>query len=122
MLVTLRGCHLLDSLVVVSVEACKKLVRFSGEALCDGHYARPIGATKSNSSRARREGRQVVRPGQVQELVVSTHVGECDLWVTTSKRTDSNLGACLNGDVACCQAREPQEKNHLVKIVLPIGL
>ena len=27
-LVTLGGCHLLDGLVVVSVEACKKLVRF----------------------------------------------------------------------------------------------
>ena len=55
-LVTLRGCHLLDGLVVVSVEAHKKLVRCSREELCDGHCARPVGATKSNSSRARREG------------------------------------------------------------------
>ena len=35
-LVTLKGCHLLDALVVVSVEACKKLVRRSGEVLVRG--------------------------------------------------------------------------------------
>jgi hypothetical protein len=74
-LVTLVGCHLLDGLVVVSVEARKKLVRCSGEELCEGHYARPTGAMKSNSSRARREGRQVVWPAQVLELVVSTPCG-----------------------------------------------
>ena len=71
-LVTLGGCHLLDGLVVVSVEARKKLVRCFGEELCEGHCARPTGAAKSNSSRARREGQQVVWPGQVLELVVST--------------------------------------------------
>ena len=74
-LVTLGGCHLLDGLVVVSIEARKKFVRCSGEELCEGHYARPVGAMKSNSSRARREGRQVVRLGQVLELVVSTPRG-----------------------------------------------
>ena len=74
-LVTLGGCHLLDGLVVVSVEGCKKLVRCSREELCEGHCARPAGAAKSNSSRARREGRQVVRPGQVLELVISTTRG-----------------------------------------------
>ena len=71
-LVTLGGCHLLDGLVVISVEARKKFVRCSREELCEGHYARPMGVVKSNSSRARREARQVVRPGQVLELVVST--------------------------------------------------
>jgi hypothetical protein len=35
-LVTLGGCHLLDGLVVVSVEARKKLVRCSGEELVRG--------------------------------------------------------------------------------------
>ena len=50
-LVTLRGCHLLDGLVVVSVEARKKLVQGSGEELCEGHCARPAGAAKSNSSK-----------------------------------------------------------------------
>ena len=35
-LVTLGGCHLLDGLVVVSVEARKKLVRRSGEVLVRG--------------------------------------------------------------------------------------
>ena len=49
-LVTLEGCHLLDGLVVVSVEAHKKLVWCSGEELCEGHYARPVGAAKGNSS------------------------------------------------------------------------
>ena len=49
-LVTLGGCHLLDGLVVVSVEACKKLVRCFGEELCEGHCARPVGAAMSNSS------------------------------------------------------------------------
>ena len=74
-LVTLRGCHLLDGLVVVSVEARKKVVRCSGEELCEGHCARPAGAAKSNSSRVRHEGRQVVRPCQVLELMVSTPRG-----------------------------------------------
>jgi hypothetical protein len=70
-LVTLEGCHLLDGLVVVSIEARKEIVRCSGEELCEGHCARPAGAAKSNSSKARREGRQVVQLGQVLELVVS---------------------------------------------------
>jgi hypothetical protein len=36
---------------------------------------------------------------KVLELVVSTLcVRECDLRVTTSKRTSGNLGACLNKD------------------------
>ena len=76
-LVTLGGCHLLDGLVVVSIEARKKLVRCSGEELCEEHYARPAGATKSDSSRARCEGQQVVRPGQVLKLVVSTGATFC---------------------------------------------
>jgi hypothetical protein len=50
-LVTLGGCHLLDGLVVVSVKACKKLVRRSREELCEGHCPRPAGAAKSNSSK-----------------------------------------------------------------------
>jgi hypothetical protein len=74
-LVTLGGCHLLDGLVVVSVEAHKEIVWCSGEELCEGHCARLMGVVKSNSSKARREGQQVVRPGQVLELVVSTTCG-----------------------------------------------
>ena len=35
-LVTLGGCHLLDGLVVVSIEARKKLVRRSGEEFMRG--------------------------------------------------------------------------------------
>ena len=66
-LVTLGGCHLLDGLVVVSVEARKED--------CEGYCAHPAGATKSNSSRTRREGQQMVWLGQVLELVVSTPRG-----------------------------------------------
>ena len=51
-LVTLGGCHLLDDLVVVSVEARKKLVLCFGEELCEGHCAHPVGAAKSNSGKA----------------------------------------------------------------------
>jgi hypothetical protein len=32
---------------VISVEARKKLVRCSGEELCEGHYARSVGAAKA---------------------------------------------------------------------------
>jgi hypothetical protein len=74
-LVTLGGCHLLDGLVVVFIEARKEIVRCSGEELCEGHCARPAGAAKNNSSKARCEGQQVVPPGQVLELVVSTPHG-----------------------------------------------
>ena len=49
-LVTLGDCHLLDGLVVVSVEARKKLVRCSREELCERYCARPAEAAKSNSS------------------------------------------------------------------------
>ena len=40
-LVTLGGCHLLDGLVVVSVEARKKLVRRSEEELVRGIVLAP---------------------------------------------------------------------------------
>ena len=40
-LVTLGGCHLLDGLVVVSVEARTKLVRRSGEVLMRGIVLAP---------------------------------------------------------------------------------
>ena len=39
--VTLGGCHLLDGLVVVSVEARKKLVRCSGEVFVRGIVLAP---------------------------------------------------------------------------------
>jgi hypothetical protein len=40
-LVTLGGCHLLDGLVVVSVEARKKLVLCSGEVVVMGIMLTP---------------------------------------------------------------------------------
>ena len=41
MLVTLGGCHLLDGLVVVSVEARKKIVRCYGEGFVRGTMLTP---------------------------------------------------------------------------------
>jgi hypothetical protein len=40
-LVTLGGCHLLDGLVVVSVEARKEIVRCSGEVIVRGIVLTP---------------------------------------------------------------------------------
>ena len=74
-LVTFGGCHLLDGLVVVFVEACKEDCAVLHKSDCEGDCAHPVGAVKSNSSRARREGRQVVWLGQVLELVVGTPYG-----------------------------------------------
>ena len=74
-LVTFRGCYLLDGLVVVSVEARKEDCAMLRRSDSEGDCAHPMGATKSNSSRARHEGRQVVRSGEVLELVVSTPRG-----------------------------------------------
>jgi hypothetical protein len=49
-LVTLGGCHLLDELVVVFVETRKEDCAMLQRSDCEGCYARPAGATKSNSS------------------------------------------------------------------------
>ena len=50
-LVILGGCHFLDDLVARdSVEACKKIVRCSGEEIVRGYCAHPAGVAKSNSS------------------------------------------------------------------------
>ena len=74
-LVTLGGCHLLDGLVVVFIEARKEDYAELWKSDCEGDCAHPAGAMKGNSSRARHEGRQVVRPGQVLEFMVSTPHG-----------------------------------------------
>jgi hypothetical protein len=50
MLVTLRSCHLLDGLLVVSVEAHKEYCAVLQRSDCEGYCACPVGATKSNSS------------------------------------------------------------------------
>ena len=47
MLVTLGGCHLLDGLVVVSVEARKEDCVVLRRSDCEGDCAHPTGATKS---------------------------------------------------------------------------
>jgi hypothetical protein len=51
-LVTLGGCHLLDGLVMVSIEACKEDCVVLWRSDCEGYCARPAVAAKSNSSRA----------------------------------------------------------------------
>jgi hypothetical protein len=55
-LATLEGCHLLDDLVVVSVEARKEDCVVLQRRACEGDCSHPVGAAKSNSSRARRKG------------------------------------------------------------------
>jgi hypothetical protein len=49
-LVTLRGCHLLDSLVVVSIEARKEDCAVFQRSNCEGCCVRLAGAAKRNSS------------------------------------------------------------------------
>jgi hypothetical protein len=49
-LATLGGCHLLEGLVVVSVEACKEDCAVLQRKDCEGYCAHPVGAAKSNSS------------------------------------------------------------------------
>ena len=51
-LVTLGGCHLLDGLVVVSIEVRKEDCAVLRRSDCEGYCARPMGAAKSNTSRA----------------------------------------------------------------------
>ena len=51
-LVTLGGCHLLDDLVVVSIEARKKDCAVLQRSDYEGYCAHPVGAAKSNTSRA----------------------------------------------------------------------
>jgi hypothetical protein len=50
-LVTLGGCHLLNGLVMVSVEARKEDCAVLRRSDCEGYYAHPTGAAKSNTSR-----------------------------------------------------------------------
>jgi hypothetical protein len=50
-LVTLGGCHLLNGLVMVSVEARKEDCAVLQRSDCEGYRAHPIGAVKSNTSR-----------------------------------------------------------------------
>jgi hypothetical protein len=49
-LVTLGGYHLLDSLVVVSVEARKEDCAVLQRGDCEGYCAHPAGDVKSNSN------------------------------------------------------------------------
>jgi hypothetical protein len=51
-LVTLGGYHLLDGLVVISVEECKEDCVVLQRSDCEGYRAHPTGAAKSNTSRA----------------------------------------------------------------------
>jgi hypothetical protein len=51
-LVTLGGFHLLDDLVVVSVDTCKEECAVLRRSDCEGYCAHSAGAAKSNSRRA----------------------------------------------------------------------
>ena len=67
-LVTLGGCHLLDGLVVVSIEARKKLVRCSEEELSRGIMLAP---------REPQRATLVERDAKCNTLVLSLAFGTC---------------------------------------------
>ena len=113
-LVTIGVCHLLDGLLVVSIKACKKLVRYSGEVIVRG---------------------VVLPPQEPQRATVVEHVierpslgswGSCGaqcvglVWCQLAAERPSER--LTQQGLACWQACEPWEKNHRVNLVLPIGL
>ena len=74
-LVTLGGCHLLDGLVVcLHCEACKKIVRCSGEEIVRGIVLTPREPRRATLVE-RDVKSKVVRPDHVLELGVSTPRG-----------------------------------------------
>ena len=73
-----------------------KIVRCSGEVIVRGIVLTPRESLRATL--VERDAKSNKWFGRVLELVRALHVGECDLRVTTSKRTDGNLGSCLNGD------------------------
>jgi hypothetical protein len=117
-LVTLGGCHLLDGLVVVFVEACKEDCAVLRRSDCEGYCAHPAGATNSNSSRARCEGWQVVWPCQVLELVVSTPRGRVWLVGHYYQENRRQPWSLSQRGLDWWQPSEPRDKNHRVIIFL----
>jgi hypothetical protein len=97
-LVSLGGCHLLDILACELFKSTHGDFAWLRRLLCKEYRAHPTGDTKSNTSRALCEERQVVRLDQVLELTSKHSLwGECDLRVTTSEWISSNLGLASTG-------------------------
>ena len=111
-LVTLGGCHLLDGLVVVSVEARKKLVRCSGEEIVRG-----IVLTPRESRRATLVERIIKLPSLSLWGSCSTQcVGLvwCQLAVEPPSKRSTQRG------LACWQAHKPRDKNYRVILVFSL--
>ena len=85
-LVTLGGCHLLDGLVVVSIEACKEDRAVLQRRDCEGYYAHP------------REPRRATLVERVIELLSLGPWGSC--------------GAQRVGLVWCQLATEPPSEHR----------
>jgi hypothetical protein len=111
-LVTLGGCNLLDSLVVVSIKARKKLVRCSGEGFVRGIVLIP------------REPRRATLVEHVIELPSLGSWGSCStqhvglVWCQLDAEPPSEQPT--QQGLACWQTREPRDKNHRVILVFPL--
>jgi hypothetical protein len=79
-------------------EDYKKIVRCCGEVIVRGTVLTP--REPRRATLVERDTKSDKWSGRIKvlELVVSIHVEECDLRVTTSKSNGGNLRACLNGD------------------------
>jgi hypothetical protein len=107
-LVTLRGCHLLDGLVDCgSVEACKGIVRGSGEGFVMGIVLTPRGSRRAT----------------LVECVIELRHLRVVSWCARSgqrlERFSQEPSTCCSTQrgLAWWQPSEPRDKNHRVNIV-----
>ena len=111
-LVTLGGCHLLDGLVVVSIEARKEDCAVLRRRDCEGYCAHP------------REPQRATLVELVIELPSLGPWGSCGaqhvglVWCQLATEPPSELST--QWGLACWQAREPRDKNHRVILVFPL--
>jgi hypothetical protein len=79
-------------------EDYKKIVRCCGEVIVRGTVLTPWEPRRVTLVERDTKSDKWSSRIKVLELVVSIHVEECDLQVTTRKSNGGNLRACLNGD------------------------
>ena len=97
---------------------CAVLWRSDFDGCCD----RPAGTTKSNSIRARCEGRQVVRPCQSARACGKHSTWESVTYGTPLARGPATTLSLSQQGLSGWQSTEPRDKNHRVNIVHPVGL
>lgn len=118
-LFTLRGCHTLDDLGVVAPWKLVEVVHCSREDIMRVPSS-PHGRCEGDTSKVWRTPSGLAGSSARYWLWV-LHVGECDLWVTTSKRIYDNLGIALMGS-KWLENHRTSRKNPCVNICLPISL